>query len=143
MYEYAANIDDLTPVLPIVERLCNKHASLHIVPEQYPIVGANLLQGITDVLGADVFKGDLYDAWVAAYWQLAHLLIAREAALYGQAGWEGWKEFVVKKKVKEADDVTSFYLSPKDGTKLPAHRPGQYISVQKYINELGFLQSRQ
>lgn len=106
-------------------------------------MGANLLQAISDVLGADVFKDELYDAWVAAYWQLAHICIDREAQLYAQAGWEGWKEFVVQRKVKESDDVISFYLAPKDGAKLPKHRPGQYISVQKYVKELGFLQSRQ
>ncbi|EIW76346.1 globin-like protein [Coniophora puteana RWD-64-598 SS2] len=143
VYAYAANIDDLTPIIPVVDRLCNKHASLHVVPHQYAIIGSNLLKAIADVLGADVFKGELYEAWVAAYWQLAHLLIDRESALYRQAGWEGWKEFVVDKKIKEADDVTSFYLAPKDRTPLPVHRPGQYISVQKYITELGVLQSRQ
>lgn len=143
VYAYAAYIDDLTPILPVVERICNKHASLHITPEQYTIVGENLLDAITQVLGADVFKGELYDAWYAAYWQLAHILLNREADLYRASAWEGWKEFVVKKRVPEAEDVTSFYFAPKDGKPLPAHRPGQYICVQKYIKELGFNQSRQ
>lgn len=113
------------------------------MPEQYPIVGENLLNAITQVLGADVFKGELYDAWYAAYWQLAHILLGREAELYRSSAWEGFKEFVVKKRVPEADDVTSFYLAPKDGKPLPTHRPGQYICVQKFVGELGFNQSRQ
>jgi nitric oxide dioxygenase len=125
-----------------VERICNKHASLHIVPEQYAIVGEFLLKAITDVLGADVFKGELYDAWYAAYWQLAHIFFNREAELYRAAAWEGWKEFIVKKKVKESDEITSFYFVPKDGKPVPAHHPGQYICVQKYIKELGYNQSR-
>ncbi|GJE89079.1 flavohemoglobin [Phanerochaete sordida] len=143
VYAYAAYIDDLTPILPVVERICNKHASLHITPEQYTIVGTELLAAITQVLGADVFKGELYDAWYAAYWQLAHILFNREAELYRASAWEGFKEFVVEKRVSEADDVTSFYFAPKDGKPLPAHRPGQYICVQKFIQELGFNQSRQ
>ncbi|EKM52474.1 uncharacterized protein PHACADRAFT_260907 [Phanerochaete carnosa HHB-10118-sp] len=143
VYAYAAYIDDLTPILPVVERICNKHASLHILPEQYPIVGENLLNAITQVLGADVFKGELYDAWYAAYWQLAHILLGREGELYRSSAWEGFKEFVVKKRIPEADDVTSFYFAPKDGKPLPTHRPGQYICVQKFIKELGFNQSRQ
>lgn len=143
MYAYAANIDDLTPVLPTVERLCNKHASLHILPSQYAIVGKHLLAAICEVVGKDIFSGDLYEAWVVAYWQLAHICISREAELYKQAGWIGWKEFVVSKKVVETDDITSFYLSPKDGHPLPAFRAGQYISVQKFITELGLKQSRQ
>ena len=143
MYAYAANIDDLTPVLPTVERLCNKHASLHILPSQYAIVGKYLLGAIAQVVGSDVFSGDLYEAWVVAYWQLAHICINREAELYKEAGWVGWKEFVVSRRVDETPDITSFYLSPKDGKPLPAFRPGQYISVQRFINELGVLQSRQ
>lgn len=143
VYAYAANIDDLSPVLPVVERLCHKHASLHILPSQYAIVGKHLLQAIGEVVGKDVFSGDLYEAWVVAYWQLAHICINREAELYKQAGWIGWKEFVVVKKEKETDDITSFYLAPKDKSPLPTFRPGQYISVQKYVKELGFNQSRQ
>ena len=113
------------------------------MPEQYSIVGENLLSAITQVLGADVFKGELYDAWFAAYWQLAHICLNREAELYRASAWEGFKEFTVKKRVQEADDVVSFYFAPKDGKPLPAHRPGQYICVQTYIQELGFNQSRQ
>lgn len=143
MYAYAQNIDDLTPVLPVVERLCNKHASLHILPAHYAIVGEHLLQAIGQVVGTDVFSGELYEAWVVAYWQLAHICINREAELYKQAGWVGWKEFVVTKKVKETDEITSFYLAPKDKTPLPAFKPGQYISVQTFVKELGVKQSRQ
>lgn len=143
VYGYAANIDDLTPVLPVVERLCNKHASLGIQPQQYTIVGKHLLEAITEIVGKDVFKGDLYDAWFAAYWQLAQICINREAELYKGAAWAGWKDFVVRNKVQETDDITSFYLVPKDGSPLPSYKPGQYISVQRFVNDLGFNQSRQ
>ena len=135
--------DDLTPLLPVVERIAHKHASLNIAPEQYAIVGENLLQAITDVLGADVFKGELYDAWVAAYWSLARILFNREAELYNGSAWKGFKEFVVQKRVPEAEDVVSFYFAPKDGKPLPKHRPGQYICIQTFVKELGFNQSRQ
>lgn len=140
---YAENIDDLTPAIPLVERIAHKHASLHIVPAQYAIVGKYLLQAITDVVGAEVFSGALYDAWFAAYWQLAHICINREAELYAQAGWVGWREFVLQKRVKETDEITSFYLVPKDGKPLPTFKPGQYISVQKFVEKLGHYQSRQ
>ncbi|KAI0085858.1 hemoglobin [Irpex rosettiformis] len=140
---YAANIDNLAPLLPAVERLCNKHASLGIQPLQYTIVGKYLLAAITTVVGADVFKGELYDAWAAAYWHLARLCFGREEELYKGGGWRGWREFVVEKKVKEAEDVVSFYFKPKDGKPLPQYKPGQYISVQKFITELGYNQSRQ
>ncbi|KAI0672644.1 globin-like protein [Trametes maxima] len=143
VYAYAANIEDLTPILPVVERIAHKHTSVHIVPSQYAIVGKYLLEAITHVVGADVFKGDLYDAWGVAYWNLAHIFIDRERQLYEAAQWVGWRDFVVAKKVKESDEITSFYLAPKDGKPLAPYRPGQYISVQKFVPELGFNQSRQ
>ncbi|EIW65107.1 bacterial hemoglobin [Trametes versicolor FP-101664 SS1] len=143
VYAYAANIEDLTPILPVVERIAHKHTSVHIVPSQYAIVGKHLLEAITQVVGADVFKGDLYDAWGAAYWNLAHIFINREHELYEAAQWVGWRDFVVARKVQESDEITSFYLKPKDGRPLEPYRPGQYISVQKFVPELGVYQSRQ
>ncbi|KAI0820164.1 globin-like protein [Trametes gibbosa] len=143
VFAYAANIEDLSPILPVVERIAHKHASVHIVPSQYAIVGKYLLEAITQVVGAEVFKRDLYDAWCAAYWNLAHIFIDRERALYEAAQWIGWRKFVVAKKVKESDEITSFYLEPKDCKPLEPYRPGQYISIQTFVPELGFNQSRQ
>lgn len=143
VYAYAVHIDDLTPILPVVERISNKHASLGITPDQYAIVGKYLLGAISDVVGAETFSGELYDAWVDAYWNLARIFIKREEDLYQTAAWRGWKEFIVRQKVDEAADIISFYFAPKDGKPLPRYRPGQYISVQKYIKGLGFNQSRQ
>lgn len=143
VYAYAANIEDLTPILPIVERIAQKHASVHVAPSHYAVVGKHLLEAITQVVGADVFKGDLYEAWGAAYWNLAHVFINREHELYEAAQWVGWREFVVAKKVWETEEVTSFYLKPRDGKPLEPYRPGQYISVQKFVPELGLQQSRQ
>ncbi|KAI0691064.1 globin-like protein [Cytidiella melzeri] len=143
VYTYAAHIDDLTPLLPAIERLCHKHASLNVQPEQYAIVGKYLLGAITQVIGADVFNAELYDAWGAAYWHLARLCFGREEQLYSDASWRGWKAFVVAKKVAEAEDIVSFYLESTNGEPLPTYKPGQYISVQKFIQELGYNQSRQ
>ena len=143
VYAYAAHIEDLTPILPVVERIAHKHASIHIVPSQYAVVGTHLLSAITDVLGADTFKSELYDAWATAYWNLAHIFIDRERQLYEAAAWVGWREFVVEKKVKESDEITSFYFRPKDGKSLDPYRPGQYISIQRFIPELGYNQNRQ
>ncbi|HEX6960561.1 MAG TPA: globin domain-containing protein, partial [Lacipirellula sp.] len=48
---YAANIDNLAALGPAVELIANKHCSLGIQPEHYPIVGQHLLAAIKDVLG--------------------------------------------------------------------------------------------
>ena len=48
----------------------NKHASLGMLPEHYPIVGEHLLGAIRDVLGTAA-TGDIVSAWYrpTATWQ--------------------------------------------------------------------------
>lgn len=47
--------------------------------------------------------------------------------------WNGYRKFVVSKKVKECEDVYSFYLKPHDGKPLPPFKPGQYLTFQLNI----------
>lgn len=126
VYAYAANIDNLEVLLPAVDVITNKHVSLGIKPEHYPIVAKHLLQALKDVLD---LSEEYLDAWGKAYWFLADLFIAREKELYQQGGWEGTRAFIIDRKVAESDIITSFYLRPKDGKKLPDFKPGQYITV--------------
>lgn len=131
---YAANIDNLGALGPAVELIAQKHCSLGIRPEHYPIVGKHLLVAIKDVLG-DAATDAVIGAWGEAYGLLAGVLVDRERAVYaGQAarpgGWNGYRPFVVDRKVRESDIVTSFYLKPRDGGPLPAFEPGQYVTVK-------------
>ncbi|KAI5892812.1 globin-like protein [Schizophyllum commune H4-8] len=143
LYAYASNIDDLGVLSPAVELICHKHASLYIRPEHYNIVGTYLLAAMKEILG-DALTQDIHDAWAAAYWQLANIMIAREADLYKSAdGWADWREFKIDRKEKESDEITSFYLVPLDGKPLPKFKPGQYISVQTEVPDLSHLQARQ
>lgn len=142
VHAYATHINNLTPILPVVERIAHKHASLHITPQMYGIVAKYLMAALDDVLGA-AFTPELRDAWAAGYWALAYIFIDKERELYEAAGWVGWRDFIVEKRVKESSDITSFYLRPKDGKPLRAYKPGQYISVQLTVEELGSKQSRQ
>ena len=47
-------------------------------------------------------------------------------------GWEGYREFVVQRRVIEdgAQSICSFYLVPSDSQPLPAYRPGQYLTFK-------------
>lgn len=144
---YAEHIDDPSVLAPVLTRVANKHASLGIRAEHYPVVGRHLLASIREVLG-EAATDELIAAWALAYGQLAGVLIAQEDALYqaaaGQSGgWTGWRGFKVLRKVPESAEITSFHLLPADGGRLPAYRPGQYISVRVFVPELGLMQPRQ
>ncbi|WP_369790154.1 NO-inducible flavohemoprotein [Rouxiella sp. WC2420] len=144
---YAENIDDPSVLAPVIELVCNKHVSLNIQAPDYAIVGENLLHSISEVLNISM-EDELISAWSAAYQQLADLFIATEKNLYDQhqktrGSWLGWRQFVVDKKVKENDEITSFYLIPKDNQSLPTYEAGQYITVRVTVPELGIKQPRQ
>ena len=44
--------------------------------------------------------------------------------------WNGFRKFVVRRKVEEAAHLCSFYLAPHDGKPLPDFKPGQYLTFQ-------------
>jgi nitric oxide dioxygenase len=143
LFAYASHIDDLGALGPAVELICNKHASLYIQPDDYNIVGKYLLEAMKEVLG-DACTDDVLDAWAAAYWALANIMIAREDTLYKESeGWTDWHQFRVAKKVRESDEITSFYLKPVDSKPLPSFKPGQYISVRVNVPRLKYPQARQ
>ena len=48
-------------------------------------------------------------------------------------GWEGFRGFVIERKVPESETVTSFYLGPSDGAPLPIFVPGQFLTFRLEI----------
>ena len=131
---YAANIDNLSVLGPAVELIAQKHCSLGIQSEHYPIVGKHLLLAIRDVLG-EAATDEVIAAWAEAYGFLAQVCIARESDIYkaqaaAPGGWNGYRRFVVVRKQPENELVTSFYLRPADGGALPPFKAGQYITVR-------------
>lgn len=130
---YAANIDNLEVLGNAVELIAQKHASLMIKPEHYPIVGESLLASIREVLGEGA-TDEVIAAWGEAYGFLADILIGREKQIYEEnaqksGGWDGFKSFRVIRKEAESSNITSFYLAPADGAPLPDFKAGQYITV--------------
>lgn len=63
---YAENIENLQPLLGAVAHIANKHVSVGIRAEHYPIVGKHLIASIKEVLG-EAATDELLDAWAAAY----------------------------------------------------------------------------
>lgn len=44
--------------------------------------------------------------------------------------WKDWRNFVVIRKVKESEEITSFYLQPVDKGVIPSFQPGQFLTIK-------------
>lgn len=144
---YDENIENLQPLLGAVAHIANKHVSVGIRAEHYPIVGKRLIASIKEVLG-DAATDELIDAWTAACAQLADILIGTEKSIYdknavAEGGWTGWRFFKVAEKSKQTDHVASFKLVPVDNSKMPEVKAGQYISVRVFVKDQDQIQPRQ
>lgn len=131
---YFTHIDELDSLMPALELIAQKHCSLGIKAQHYPIVGKHLLAAIQDVMG-DAATDEIVAAVSEAYTLLADVCIGREQEIYSSqqsqpGGWNGYRRLVVDRKVPESELVTSFYLKPSDGQPLPNYLPGQYITVR-------------
>jgi nitric oxide dioxygenase len=135
---YASNIDRLEVLGSAVAGIVQKHVSLNITADQYEIVGSCLMEAIGQVLG-DAVTAEIADAWGAAYWQLARLLIAAEEAEYARkaaliGGWRGARRFRIVEKTPESAVITSFRLAPVDGGRVMDFQPGQYLGLKLTID---------
>jgi uncharacterized protein len=45
-------------------------------------------------------------------------------------GWTDWRKFIVMRKVKESDGITSFYLHPEDNGEIFDFSPGQFLTLK-------------
>jgi nitric oxide dioxygenase len=131
---YASNIDRLEALAPALARIVQKHASLGVQPEHYPVVGGCLLRAIREVLGADVATDPVLSAWGEAYGALAQLLIGAEEQVYAanagrSGGWRGQRALLIARKEAESELITSFYLKAADGDALATFLPGQYLTL--------------
>eukprot|EP01039_Chlorochromonas_danica_P005840 gene5840-6431_t len=135
---YAKNIDHLEKMGDVATQIIQKHVALAVKAEHYPIVGTCLLRAMAEVLGPDVATKEVLDAWGEAYNQLADILIAAEENCYKDiesktGGWRGLRPFILSRKEKESEEVTSFYFTPADNQPIMPYQPGQYIGIQAFI----------
>ena len=115
----------------VLARIANKHASLGISEDSYPIVHQHLFAAIVEVLG-DAVTPEVAAAWDEVYWNMANALIAIERGLYAETDvkpGDVWRNVVVSSRVQETPEVVSFVVEATDGSRLPAFKPGQYLSV--------------
>ena len=143
VFAYAANIGSPEKLVPVIERIVQKHVSVGVRAEHYPIVGRHLLGAIAETLG-DAATPALLDAWAEAYGSLAKLFIDAEQALYANAGIEPGqtRAMRVASVVRESAEVVSLRMVPVDGGAIPHFQAGQYLSVLVDFND-GHSQIRQ
>ncbi|MEU8310181.1 globin domain-containing protein [Actinomadura sp. NPDC048955] len=142
--EHLVTEESAIPFQRILSRIAHKHASLGIRPEQYTIVGRHLMDAVAKVLG-DAVTPQVHAAWSEVYWLFATLLIAEEARLYQEAACDPqapFRPWRVTERRDEAEDTVSLVLAPADGGTMPAHRPGQYVSLAVTLPD-GLRQPRQ
>lgn len=124
-------VDDGPDPRAVLARIAHKHASLGILPEQYPIVHEHLFAAIVEVLG-DAVTPEVAAAWDEVYWDMADALVEIELGLYAEAEvapGDVWRTVYVRRRVQESPDTISLELVSSDGSPLPSARPGQYVSV--------------
>lgn len=130
---YAEHIENPSVLAKAIEHITTKHVSLDIQPDQYAIVGENLLHSISEVLNVPM-ESDLIAAWKVAYLQLADILIGvekqkteKQAAKNG--GWAGWRAFEIS-AIEDLDGAKRFTLKPQDGRAVTTADADQFISVK-------------
>jgi nitric oxide dioxygenase len=130
VFAYAANIDNPAALGPVIDRIVNKHVSIGIRAEHYPIVGQYLLGAIAETLG-DAATPPLLAAWEEAYGALARLFIDAEKTMYAKAGIEPGqtRAMRVTEVSRQGFDIKSIRFAAADGAPLPAFKAGQYVSV--------------
>jgi ferredoxin-NADP reductase/MOSC domain-containing protein YiiM len=60
-------------------------------------------------------------------------MLKKAEPVLGPDGWEGFRPFMVDRKVPESEGVMSFYLAPEDGEALPDYLPGQFLTFRLVI----------
>lgn len=133
---YADNIENPSVLAKAIEHITTKHVSLDIQPEQYDIVGDNLLHSISEVLEVPM-ESELIAAWKVAFFQLADILISVEKQKYDNlaaqnGGWAGWRTFLIK-NIESLDLGKRFILVPQDGQAVISTDAGSFISIKVQV----------
>ncbi len=143
---YAENIENPSVLAKAIEHITTKHVSLDIQPDQYAIVGENLLHSISEVLNVP-FESDLIAAWKEAYMQLAGILIGVEKQKYESlaaqnGGWAGWRAFEIS-SIDATETGKRIILKSQDAQAIPSAETGSYISVKVQVPEKEIQQPQQ
>jgi NAD(P)H-flavin reductase/hemoglobin-like flavoprotein len=119
-----SNVDDLAPVVPVVQQLGQDHRKFGVREEHYPLVGEALLATLAHFLGTN-WTPELESDWTEAYTVVAATMT--EAAAAAGVTSPPWWEAEIVLHERRGFDVALLRIRPQ-----PAYpyRPGQSIAVE-------------
>lgn len=134
---YASNIDNVSKIMPAVERICHRHVAHAVKPIQYEAVGECMIYSIGAVL-KDNATAQILNAWTDAFQYLAQTFIKTEreirAKLTESAGFDGFVNMhVVSTEDEEhtAGKVKYRLLGVvPDNYAVPPVARGQFVAIQ-------------
>lgn len=98
MIAAASNLEDMTRLMPAIEKIAHKHVARGVSASQYAAIGECLLFAIQEVL-QDAGTDETMKAWEAAYNEIKQVFIDVEDRLYtdlgGAGGFSGFKDMEV------------------------------------------------
>lgn len=135
--KYASNIDNVSVILPFVERICHKHVSRGVKAIQYDAIGECLLFGMKQTLGDDVATPEFMEAWSEAYAFLAQTFIDMEVRLKAQlaeaAGYEGMVDMRVASVITNDKSCTIGFIPVSH--HVPEFKDGQFVAIKVMLED--------
>ena len=80
---YCEHVHNLAALSSTLDKIAQKHVTIGIRPEYYPMFGNSLLKAMKAVLEESITE-EVIQAWKEAFFVLANVLIEREKELYRQ-----------------------------------------------------------
>jgi len=85
------------------------------------------LDGLQRMIGVAALAEDWRDYFKE---QIQRIGTSGRRPVVQRPAWTGFRPFILRQKLRETEDVSSFHLVPEDGQPLPPYSPGQFLTVR-------------
>jgi uncharacterized protein len=100
-------------------------------------IGSSIVMGITQSKDESAHKAALYASLMGAgcgalfgFYYTDKQKSSASSTSVETIDWSDWRDFMVVRKVKESEEITSFYLQPVDRDMIPNFQPGQFLTIK-------------
>jgi uncharacterized protein len=103
-------------------------------------LSAAVVIGITNTKAKSAYQFGVYSSLLGAASGAVFGLVSTSKAIGNKSTpdlkasdnhvWKDWRNFVVVRKVKESEEIISFYLQPEDQGEIPNFQPGQFLTIK-------------